>query len=124
MQPVGIDQRMAFGRDDFDVLHSNAPQFAGDVIRCTLDIGFVLGRGADAGNAQKVFQFTGDVVRGASYIGFMLRGSADAGYAQQVFQFIQETLLVLAGKINGWGGHGILYCCTLNAYRYTITCGR
>ena len=75
MQPVGINQRMSLGRDDLDVLHADAPQLAGHVIRRPLDIGFVLRQGADAGNAQ------------------------------QVFQFIQKTLLVLAGKSYGWRCH-------------------
>ena len=55
MQPVGINQRMTFGRDDLDILHADAAQLAGDIIGSALDIGFVLGRGADAGNAQQIF---------------------------------------------------------------------
>src|SRR6266568_431655 len=109
VQPVGINQRMSLGRDDLDVLHADAPQLASHVIRRPLDIGFVLRQGADAGNAQ------------------------------QVFQFIQKTLLVLAGKSDGGRSQGRSFhktsesipenpgtlrtfacCCTCYVWRYTI----
>ncbi len=75
MQPVSVNQWMPFGRDDLDVLHPDAAQFAGHVICRSLHIRLVLWRRADAGNPQQVFQLT------------------------------EKTLLVLARKINCRGSH-------------------
>ena len=38
VQPVGINQRVAFGRKNLDVLHADAPQFTGDILRRFLHI--------------------------------------------------------------------------------------
>ena len=32
VQPVGVDERMAFGGDDLDILHADAAQFVGHVV--------------------------------------------------------------------------------------------
>jgi len=58
VQPVGVDQRMALGRNDLHVLHADAAQTIGDKIRRAADVVFVLGRGAHAGDAKQVLQFT------------------------------------------------------------------
>ena len=57
VQPVGIHQRMSFGRDDFDVFDADAAQFVGHEVGRFLHVGFVLVQGADAGDAKKIFQF-------------------------------------------------------------------
>ena len=57
VQPIGIDQRMSLRRDDFNILHADAAQFAGYEIGGLLYIGFVLFQGTDARNTKKVFQF-------------------------------------------------------------------
>ncbi len=76
MQPVGINQRVALSWDHLDVFHSNAPQFARHIVRRSQHVGFVLGKRADAGNAQ------------------------------EILQFIQEALLIVARVINCGGSHG------------------
>ena len=75
MQPVGIDQGMSLGRDDLDILHADAAQFGGHEVG-----GFV-------------------------YVGLVLLESADAGNAKKIFQFAQETLLIIAGKIDCGRSH-------------------
>ena len=57
MQPVGVDQRMALGRDDLNILKADALQIVGHDLSGLADIVFVLFGGADAGNAKQVFQF-------------------------------------------------------------------
>ena len=76
VQPVGVDERMSLGRDDLDVFHADAAEFAGHVVGGFLDVGLVLFEGADAGNAEKIFEF------------------------------VQETLLITAGKIDCGRSHG------------------
>ncbi len=49
---------MSLGRDDFHVLHPDAPQFVGDELRRLLHIGLVFLKRADAGNAEQILQFT------------------------------------------------------------------
>jgi hypothetical protein len=39
-------------------------------------------------------------------VGLVLFEGADAGDAEEIFEFVQEALLVRAGKIDGGGGHG------------------
>ena len=76
VQPVGIDQRMALGRNGFDVLQPDAPKFGGHELGRLLHVGLVLLQRADAGDAE------------------------------QVFQFVEETLLIAAGIIDCGRGHG------------------
>ena len=73
MQPVGVHQRMTAGRNDLDILEADALQVGSDHLGGLADIAFVLFGGADAGNAQ------------------------------QVFQFLEKALLVLASVIDGGG---------------------
>src|SRR5579864_7219042 len=61
---------MSLGRDDLDVFHSDAAQLVGHIVGRFLDVRLVLFEGADAGNAEEIFQFA------------------------------QETLLIIAGKID------------------------
>ena len=56
MQPVGVNQRMAFGRDDLDMLEADALQIVGHDFGGLANVVFVLFGGADAGNAKQVFQ--------------------------------------------------------------------
>ena len=42
VQPVGVDQGMALGGDDLDVLQSDAPQVAGHKVSGLLHVGLVL----------------------------------------------------------------------------------
>ena len=78
MQPVGVEQGMALGGNDLDILHADAAQFVGDKFRRLLHIALVLVQRADAGDAK------------------------------EVLQFIQETRLIIAGKIDCWGSHSLL----------------
>ncbi len=57
VQPVGVNQRMAFGGDQFHVLHADSPEFVGHYVGGLLHVGFMLGRGADAGNTKQIFEF-------------------------------------------------------------------
>ena len=75
MQPVGVNQRMALGRDDLDVLHADAAQIVGHEVGGLVHIGLVFGEGADAGNAEKIFEF------------------------------VEKALLIIAGEIDCGGGH-------------------
>src|SRR5207302_9536491 len=56
MQPVGINQRMSLGRDDLDVLHADAPQFAGHVIRPRRASDLWSGRVLTAGMGRRFFR--------------------------------------------------------------------
>src|ERR1700680_5026324 len=58
IQPVGVNQGMAFGGNDLDVLHSNPAQFGCNEVGSPLHIRFVLGQGANAWNAKKVLEFS------------------------------------------------------------------
>ena len=78
VEPVGVDQRMPFGGDDFDIFHADAAQFVGHI------------------------------VGGFFYVGLVLFESADAGDAEKIFQFTQETLLIGAGKIDCGGSHEMI----------------
>ena len=73
MQPVGVNQRMALGRDDLDMLEADA------------------------------LQIVGHHLGGLANVVFVLFGSADAGNAKQVFQFVKKALLIFAGIRNGGG---------------------
>ena len=85
VQPVGVDERMALGGDDFDVLHADAAQFVGDEVGGFLNVGLVFVEGADAGNAEKIFEF------------------------------VEKTLLIIAGKIDCWGSHELSPFCVRRA---------
>src|ERR1035438_5101671 len=78
MQPVGVDERMTLGRDDLHVFHTNAAQFICDEVSGFLNVGFVLVERADAGNAEKILEFG------------------------------EETLLIIAGKIDGRRSHKLI----------------
>jgi hypothetical protein len=69
---------MSLGRDYFHVLHADAAKFAGDKIRRFLHVVFMLVKGADAGDAEKIFQFA------------------------------KKTLLIIADKIDCRGSHDFL----------------
>ena len=56
VQPVGVNQRMALGGDDLDILKADALQVVGHHLGGLADIVFVLFGGADAGNAKQIFQ--------------------------------------------------------------------
>jgi hypothetical protein len=66
---------MAFGRDEFHVLHANSPELVGHHVGGLLHVGLMLGRGADAGNTK------------------------------EIFEFIQESLLIRTSIIHCWGSH-------------------
>ncbi len=55
IQPIGVDKRMALGRDNLDMLHPDASQFAGYKLGRFLYVRFVLFEGADTGNAEQIF---------------------------------------------------------------------
>ena len=57
VQPVGIDQGMAVGRDDLDVFHADAAEFVGHEIGGLLYVGLVFFQRADARDAEEVFEF-------------------------------------------------------------------
>jgi hypothetical protein len=76
MQPVGIEKRMALGGEDLDVFHADAAEFVGHEVRGSLDVGLVFFERADTGDAEKILEFT------------------------------EETLLIIAGKINCRRRHG------------------
>ena len=57
MEPVGVDHRMAFRFIDAGILKAGFRQRLNKPFCAFLHIGFMLGKGADRWNAQKVFQF-------------------------------------------------------------------
>ena len=69
MQPIGVDKRMALGRNDLDIFHADSAQVVGYEVRGLLNVGFMLVERADAGDAKKIFEF------------------------------VEKTLLIIAGKI-------------------------
>jgi ABC-type sulfate transport system substrate-binding protein len=78
MKPIGVEQGMSLGGDDFDIIHPNPAQLSGDKFR----------------------RF--------HYVAFMFIERADAGDAQKVLEFTQETRLIIAGKIYCGGSHSRL----------------
>ena len=66
---------MAFGRDDFNIFHADAAQIVGHE------------------------------VGGLLYVRLMLFEGADAGNAEQIFQFAKKTLLIIAGEIHCGRSH-------------------
>src|SRR5579862_4720166 len=56
VQPIAIDQRVAGGRNDLDILDAGAFQAIGDEVGGSLDVGLVLGQCADAGDAEKILE--------------------------------------------------------------------
>src|SRR6266446_6388793 len=77
VQPVRVEKWMTLGRNEFDIVHPNPPQFIGNKFSGLLHITLVLVERADAGDAEEIFQFT------------------------------KETLLIIAGEINRWGSHDV-----------------
>jgi hypothetical protein len=69
---------MALGRDDLDVLHSDAAEFVGYE------------------------------VSGFLYVGLVLLEGTDAGDTEEIFEFAQEALLIIAGKIYCGRSHGLI----------------
>jgi hypothetical protein len=66
---------MAGGRDQLDMLEADALQVVGNHFRGLENVGFVFLRGADTGNAEKIFQLA------------------------------DEALLIFTSVGDGWGGH-------------------
>ncbi len=56
VQPIAIDQRIAIGRNDLDMLDAGVFQAIGDEVGGSLDVGLVLGQSADAGDAEKILK--------------------------------------------------------------------
>jgi len=54
VEPIGIDQRVTPGRNDFDVFETGALEARGNEFSGADDIRFVVGIGADAGDAQEI----------------------------------------------------------------------
>ena len=54
VQPIGVDERMLAGLDDIDVFEAGTFKFFGDEVSGALDVEFVLGKRADAGDAQEL----------------------------------------------------------------------
>src|SRR5690349_1722520 len=75
VQPIGINQRMPGGLDDFDVLESYRTHLRGKEFGRPLDVGL------------------------------MLRQRADAGYAQEILKLGEETRLILTRVIESRRGH-------------------
>src|SRR4029077_10920154 len=67
---------MPLGGNDFHVFHADAAQFVGDEFRGFVNVGLVFFQGADARNAQKIFELA------------------------------DKALLILAGEIECRGSHG------------------
>jgi hypothetical protein len=57
VQPVGVDQGMALGFDDFDVFEAGVAEFGGYVLGGAVGIVIVLGESGDAGDAEEFLQF-------------------------------------------------------------------
>jgi hypothetical protein len=57
VQPVGVDEGMALGFDDFDVFEAGVAEFGGYLLGGAVGIFIVLGEGGDAGDAQQLLQF-------------------------------------------------------------------
>jgi hypothetical protein len=55
VQPVGVDQRMAFGFDQPHVLHADAGQLGSQQLGGLAAIALVLGQRGDGRNAQQAF---------------------------------------------------------------------
>ncbi len=56
MEVVGVDEGVACGLDDLDVVHADAGEFGGEEGGGGEDVGGVLGEGADAGDAEEGFE--------------------------------------------------------------------
>ena len=48
-------------------------------------------------------EIAGDHVGGLEDVAFVFFGGADAGDAEEVFEFLEKALLVFAGVGDGWG---------------------
>jgi hypothetical protein len=57
VQPVGVDQGMALGFDDFHVFEAGVAEFGGYVLGGAVGIFIVLGESGDAGDAEEFLQF-------------------------------------------------------------------
>ena len=53
----GVDERMKCGGNDFNCVESGGTQIVGNPAGGAFDVRFVLGLGADAGDAKKFVQF-------------------------------------------------------------------
>ena len=56
MQPVGVNQRMLRGGNEFDVFETGGLHAVGDELRGALHVGDMLGQGADAGDTEEGLQ--------------------------------------------------------------------
>ncbi len=56
VQPVGVHQGVLIGLNHLDILESGGFQFGGYELGRSIDVGLVLGCGADAGNAEQFLQ--------------------------------------------------------------------
>ena len=57
VQPIAIDERIARGGNDLDVFQARAAQAFGHKLRGGSDVGLVLGKRADAGDAEEILEF-------------------------------------------------------------------
>ena len=53
-------------------------------------------------------QFIGDEIGGFLNVGLVFVEGADAGNAEKVFEFVEKTLLIIAGKLDCGGSHGLV----------------
>jgi hypothetical protein len=57
VKPVGVDERMARGGDDLNVLHADAGEFFGERLGGSEDVPFVFGKGGDGRDAEERLEF-------------------------------------------------------------------
>jgi hypothetical protein len=57
VEPIAIDQWVALGLDDLDILEANAVEFVGDELGSLANVVPMFFFGADAGNAKEIFEF-------------------------------------------------------------------
>ena len=57
MEPIAIDQRIARGGNDFDIFQTRAAEALSHKLRGGRDVGLVLRKRADAGNAEEILEF-------------------------------------------------------------------
>ncbi len=62
MQPVRIYQRMARGSDNLDVLQTRSRQTGRHELRRALNVGGMIGKSADAGDAKELLQLVEETV--------------------------------------------------------------
>ena len=54
--PVGVDERMTFSRNDFDMLQADSPHLGSHKFCSLLHIGLVLSQSTDTGDAKQILQ--------------------------------------------------------------------